>query len=1147
MHLRLGGGGVAGRRVELLGPKVRIIVDDVGVVIGAPRLVGLIAVLAVGRGRQAADTINHELWGNARLSTESGALKVLVARLNRLARAPGRDRFVVYEAGDYRFNDDVEVDTVLFRREAEWILGRDPTQGEIGRFVDRWSLDRWPGPTGLGAWADLPCVAGEIRELTSLSHEVTVRYIEICLHSSTQPNIVHLIRAHLDVEPYDERLWCLLVRAHYRLGHQAAALRAYEEARTLLAADLGVEPGPELRAVHDAVLHHDSSLRQERSSIAPGAIAPQLAQEALRPLHGREPDLDRLVALSTPTTSCPVVVVHGEAGIGKTLLLAHAAREHADQGHAVLYSAVDDEDLDPYASLQGWLDGLVPLIGRSRALQAVGELIAPLGTVDPVLFGPSQYRPSNSQRHQVLVADAVAALVETAARDRPMVLILDDVQWLTPTVQRVTRSLITRPWRGPVAVIAAARTTRSGGSVWLGPDHADLVTETMMLNGLDDHTAASFFDVSHDHVAEAVRDARGNPFVLGLLADEHQTSVHAAIESRLSRLPGWVIELAETIALGGNRMGLDELTSLHGLPPSEVILGMQALQRAGFATSWSSERRWSISHRLFRDAIVGQVPEGVRADKHRQIASLLMRRDEREVYRLAHHQLAAGAASPLRERLDAAMGSVGAALRSGAGDEAEKMLNEAIELLGEFDVRDRAEPGLRLDVDLQRAELAVLRGERSVAEAMLDDIVDRAMAIDELRVLVDAAIGPAALGAAGVLGSSSQHERLQRAHDHVGDRQAPRIVELRSRLVRMARRPGQHPRYDALVDELQSVARAGGDAAGLAHAIYAAHKVRYPFSRPLDELAPLREAETIAANRDPELWALSIQAQAVVQITAGRVDAGVDTAERARHVASRAQLPRRVWDQMTFRAALAVCEGDLGLARTETDRAFAFGAEFDISDASTTYAMQQFVIMWHDGRLASLGPAIDALAAPMDGVPALVAVRGLVAAASGDAAVATACLVECRAILESPAVDDQKLTLLCLASQLALDADLDVGVCRWLLEQLRPYSGTIETNLVLILGPVDRLIGGLMGRLGDVIGAREHVERTVAAMHSVGWPLHEAWALADLSGLIAEADPEGAANAADRACLMARERGLAFLERQANGRLPPCSNPVPLL
>ncbi len=1126
---------MATRRVELLGPSVRIIVDDEAVVVGAPRLVELIAVLATGGGRRAAHQISNALWEAGRLSADSGALRVLVARLNRVARSSSRERLVVYEAGDYRFNDDVEIDIVQFRREAQAALGRSATRGEIGGLFDRWGLVRWSSVTGLGEWTDFPFASDEVRVLTSLRHELVVRYVEEGLQSGST-DLARLIRAELDIEPYDERLWCLLIRALYRLGQQAAALRAFEEVRTLLVDELGVDPGPELCAVRDAVLRHDESLQHEAGLTERRRMVSPLAQEAQRPLWGREAELERLVASSTPSTSCPVVVVLGEAGIGKTHLLAHAAEGHTRQGHAVVYSAVDDEDLDPYASIGGWLDGLVPLVGRSRAFQAVGELIDPLGTVDSALFGRSQYQPSSSHRHHLLVAEAMAALIETAARERPILLILDDVHWLTPTVDSVVRSLITRSWRGAVAVIVAARTTDASEPLWPGSDHASIVSDTMLLAGLADGAVSGLIEESLGDLGRAVQEAAGNPFVVGLLAAERQTSVHAAIEARLSRLPGWTVALAETVALGANRMGLDELTALHGRPPSEVIVGMRSLRRAGIVTSWSSERRWSISHRLFRDAIVGRIPVGARTDRHHQIADLLLRSEQREVYRIAHHQLAAGAASPVRERLDAVMSSASAALRSGAVDEADQMLDEAMGLLDQLDVYDEAVPGLQLETDLRRAEVSILRGERTAAERLLDDIVDRAIAIDDLRVLVDAAIGPAALGAAGVLGSSSQHERLQRAHAHIGDRPAPRVVELRSRLVRMARRPGDHPRYDDLVDQLLSAARASGDAAGLAHAIYAAHKVRYPFFQPLAELEPLREAETLAANVDTELWALAIQAQAVVQITAGRIDAGMDTAERAHHVASRSHLPRRIWDQMTFRGALAVCEGDLDLARSQADQAFEFGAEWDISDAATTYAMQQFVIMWHDGRLATLGPAIDALGATADSIPGLVAARGLVAAASGDAATAAACLAECHAVLETSSVDDQKLTLLCLAAQLALDIgpEVDPDTCAWLMDGLLPFSGTIETNLVLVLGPVDRLIGGLLGRLGDITGARERLERTAVAMHSVGWPLHEAWSLADLATLIAEHDSQDAASAAARASLIAHTHGLVFIGCQAD-------------
>ncbi len=753
------------RRIELFGPTVMIVGGDNEIRIVAPRLASLVALIAAGGGRRPAQELKVDLWPDPHQAGDSGALKVLVARLNRLASDTGGERLVVHEGGDYRFSDDVLVDIVQFRHDALNLLDRGSSLAEI-----RALLDWWPGSECPGEWADLPAVSDEFRLLGSLRLELLVRYVTMSLERSTRPEVLPLVLSALEAEPYDERLWCLLMRLYYRHGQQASALRAYDTARGRLVEDLGIEPGPELRAVHDAVLRHDPSLN------------------------------------------------HGD-----------------------------------------------------------------------------------------------------------------------------------------------------------GPGAADQVE------------------------------------------------------------------------------------------------------------SVDSDR---------------DVPE-----------------------------------------LESVLAAVSAALQSGAADEAAGLLDEACALL------DGTDEGSSLRIELRRAEVGVLRGDRRLAETILDDIVRRAIELDDLALLVDAAIGPAALGSAGILGLSTQHERLQQAHDHVGTRHAPRVVELRSRLLRIARRYGDHERYDHLAPVLVATARESGSPVDLAHALYAAHKTRYPYCDPEGELAGLREAERLAANRDTELWVLAVQAQAVIQITAGRVDAGKDADERAGYVAAEARLPRRVWDSMTFRAGLAVCEGDLERARTESEQAFAYGTQFDISDAFGTYAMQHYVLEWHEDRLAGLGPEIDAMIEAGAVMPSLVVARGLVAVACGQPERARSCLDESYALLQTPLVDDHRLTLLCLTAQLALDSDSDSSMLQWLRSELEPFSGTIEANLSFVLGPIDRLLGALSARLGETVRAVELLERTAEAMSSVGWSLHEAWSLVELADASARLDSGRAVDAARRAHEMAGEHELARLVRLAEDALQELSEP----
>ncbi|MGW3168429.1 AfsR/SARP family transcriptional regulator, partial [Streptomyces sp. NPDC001142] len=161
-------------------------------------------------------------------------------------------------------------------------------------------------------------------------------------------------------QPHDEPLAALRMRALYGSGRQAEALAAYQETRDRLRDELGVEPGEELRRVHQGVLRRDDPMLLGRapSPRAAGSAAAQAPPPAAAPaqpsaherspspppsrprrnelpgdtawLVGREPELALLTA-SVPVGSVSVTAVDGTAGVGKTALLVRAAWTLHDQ------------------------------------------------------------------------------------------------------------------------------------------------------------------------------------------------------------------------------------------------------------------------------------------------------------------------------------------------------------------------------------------------------------------------------------------------------------------------------------------------------------------------------------------------------------------------------------------------------------------------------------------------------------------------------------------------------------------------------------------------------------------------------------------------------------------------------------------------
>ena len=177
--------------------------------------------------------------------------------MSLLRKSLGGDVLVTREGGYVLDVSPEQVDAVRFERlaaEAREIVTPDGRAAKL-----REALELWRGP----ALADLayePFAAVEIARLEELRLAATQDLIdaelELGRHADLVPELETLIQEH----PFDERLRGQLMLALYRSGRQAEALEAYRAARRMLDEELGLEPGPPLRELEQAILRHDPAL-----------------------------------------------------------------------------------------------------------------------------------------------------------------------------------------------------------------------------------------------------------------------------------------------------------------------------------------------------------------------------------------------------------------------------------------------------------------------------------------------------------------------------------------------------------------------------------------------------------------------------------------------------------------------------------------------------------------------------------------------------------------------------------------------------------------------------------------------------------------------------------------------------------------------
>ena len=181
------------------------------------------------------------------------------------------------------------------------------------------ALGLWRGGA-LADVADLGSAQPEIARLEELRRRALEDMIDCELELGHHLELVPEIEALVGQHPHSERLRTQLMLALY-LGTSGGALDAYQDARRALTDDLGLEPGPELRELHQAILHHDASLLAPEPSVSPTqAKLPSF----LTVFVGRENELEEVAALVRG--GARLLTVTGLGGMGKTRFTVEAAR-----------------------------------------------------------------------------------------------------------------------------------------------------------------------------------------------------------------------------------------------------------------------------------------------------------------------------------------------------------------------------------------------------------------------------------------------------------------------------------------------------------------------------------------------------------------------------------------------------------------------------------------------------------------------------------------------------------------------------------------------------------------------------------------------------------------------------------------------------
>ncbi len=941
-------------------------------------------------------------------------------------------------------------------------------------------------------------------------------------------------RALIEAEPYRESGYVLLMEALAARGNVAEGLRVFEQLRTLVRDELGTMPSPEAIASHERMLRPGAGARPPAGDGQPPGVIElpvELRARVTAPLVGRRREFAALIrrwggargeegagADRDGDRNRPprrILVVAGDAGIGKTSLAAKLAGRAYDDGGVVLAGRAPEEALVPY---QPFLEALrhyfsaAPLDELRAAVSEYGpelaRLVPELRRRVPDLAVPSAAEPE-SERYRLF--EAVVGLLSAISARAPILLVLDDLHWADRPTLLLLRHLARAPDPARLLILVAYRTEPTGEG--LADALADLNREGFVwkldVGGLSEPETAELVRVRAGEapsqaLSRAVHEeTEGNPFFIEEIVRhlvEAGVSVGSATASdlqavglpegvgqmiarRLARLDPQTIEWLRVASVIGRDFDIALLEKLVQLEEEEFLRSLENALAAGLLLESTAEPgRYSFSHTLIRDTLYEGMSATRRARIHKRVGEALEDARKASVTVLAHHFTRAGSPDDSAKAIDYASQAGDKAAALLAYDQAAEHYSRALEVLTRFEPED-VERRCRLQLLVGEARMRA--GERGPARAAFREAAALAEQLGDSASLARAAVGASQryVQQPGVV-DDELIGMLERALDAISEEATLDRVRLLSRLCGAIYYSEQRERMAELSDEATRLAEQLDDPEAFVYARAARRRALSDPEHLTERLAASTEMLTFARRLDD----LELQLHAHAWLVLDLLESGDRDAVDAQIAAftagaERLRQPLYVWQAIVWRAMRALLEGRLERAEELATEALAAGAPAEAVTAPQYHAMQLLGVRREQGRIGELEQAARQMAASTPALPGWRAALATVLVESGQPE-------DARAELERLAAEDFQdlprdgdwITTMTLIGDLCA-ALKDSRRCALVHELLAPYeAGNVVVGVAVVcLGSMARVLGRLATIAGQADQAPHHFERALAA------------------------------------------------------------------
>lgn len=657
------------------------VLDDDGrsIVLGGTReRVVLGALLLNANAVVSKDRLIHAVWGAEAPQTAGNALQVHVSRLRKAISANDVDGPIQTRSPGYVLRTSPgELDLEEFERLVVPPKGGNESNGEAAERLTQ-ALALWRGPLldglDVGSFALGDVTRLEEQRLAALEAKLEAQ-LALGLHRELIGELEALVREH----PTREELRRLQMLALYRSGRQSEALASYTHMRQILADELGIDPGPALQSLELAILKHAPELELEQPPAPPARpdsspvstqvpIPRALQASPSVGLLGRDEQAATIRAAYERVAELgglELVLISGESGLGKTTLAADGARAAFASGATVLLGRGSEDVVRPYELFAEPLRHLIENSADDLLLELLGDGTAELArlvpSLDTRLAAVPASRATDADAERYLLLAEVTRLLLTASMHRPVVLVLDDLQWADRASLQLLRHLVNSTRAARLLIIATYRdlgTARTDELVaTLGDLHRHAAVTRIELQGLDEFAVVTFLeaaagggldDAATSLASTVFRETDGNPLFVGQVV-RHLTesgalhmddqgrwtaasnqvalpvSVREVINARVVRLGKEAVRTLSLAAVIGRDFDVDLLSAASGESEAELLDLLDEAEGAGLVRDLALGQ-YSFTHALIQRTLYEELRPTRRANAHRTLAEALEER-----------------------------------------------------------------------------------------------------------------------------------------------------------------------------------------------------------------------------------------------------------------------------------------------------------------------------------------------------------------------------------------------------------------------------------------------------------------------------------------------------------------------------------------